>query len=50
MGPNYANSDDLYVFNAGNSEEQNTIEMLIEDKPVNVIIDSGANCNVRRSV
>ena len=34
------------MFSAGNSEGQNTIEMLIEDKPVNVIIDSGANCNL----
>ena len=46
MNPNYANSDDFYVFSAGNSEGQNTIEMLIEDKPVNVIIDSGTNCNL----
>ena len=44
--PNHTNSDDFYVFSAGNSEGQNTIEMLIEDKPVNVIIDSGANCNL----
>ena len=44
MDPNYANSDDFYVFSAGNSEGQNTIEMLTEDKPVNVIIDAGANC------
>ena len=46
MDPNYANSDDFYVFSARNSEGENTKEMLIEDKPVNVIIDSGANCNL----
>ena len=46
MDPNHANSDDFYVFSAGNSEGQNTIEMLIEDKPVNVVIDSGENCNL----
>ena len=45
MDPNHANSDDFYEFSAGNSEGKNTMEMLIEDKPVNVIIDSGANCN-----
>lgn len=46
MQTNYANSDDFYEFSAGNSEGQNTTEMLTEDKPVNVIIDSGANCNL----
>ena len=46
MDGNHANSDDFYVFIAGNIEGQNTVEMLIEDKPVNVIIDSGANCNL----
>ena len=45
MDPNHANSDDFYEFSAGNSEGKNTMEMLIEDKSVNVIIDSGANCN-----
>ena len=45
MDPNHAKSDDFYEFSAGNSEGKNTMEMLIEDKPVNVIIDSGANCN-----
>ena len=43
---NHANSDDFYVFTAGNIEGQNTVEMLIEDKPANVIIYSGANCNL----
>ena len=46
MDPNHANNDDFYVFSTGNSEGQNTIEMLIEDKPVNVMIDSRANCNL----
>ena len=27
-------------------ETQNTVEMMIEDKPINVIIDSGANCSL----
>ena len=46
MDPNHANSNDFYVSITGNSEGQNTIEMLIEDKPVNVIIDSGENYNL----
>ena len=40
------NRDDFYVFSGRSREAQNTIEMLIEDKPINVIIDSGANCNL----
>ena len=46
MDGNHANSDDFCMFSAGNIEGQNTVGMLIEDKPVNVIIDSGANCNL----
>ena len=46
MDPNHANSNDFYVSITGNSEGQNTIEMLIEDKPVNVIIESGENYNL----
>ena len=38
--------DDFYVFSARSGEAQNTVEMLIEDKPIIVIIDSGANCNL----
>ena len=30
----------------GTVKLENTKEMLIEDKPVNVIIDSGENCNL----
>ena len=39
MDLNHANSDDFYEFSARNSEGKNTKEMLIENKPVNVIID-----------
>ena len=34
------------MFSARSGEAQNTVEMLIEDKPINVILDSGANCNL----
>ena len=40
------NKDDFYVFSARSGEEQKTVEILNEDKPINVIIDSGANCNL----
>jgi len=36
----------FYVFNAGNTNGQNTMELIIEDKLVNVVIDSGASCNL----
>ena len=32
------------MFSARDGDAQNTVEMLIEHKPVNVIIDSGGNC------
>lgn len=35
--------DDFYVFSTRSGEEQNTVEMLIEDKPIDFIIASGAN-------
>ena len=35
------------MFSARSGEAQNTVEMLIEDKPINVIIDSAANCNLK---
>ena len=46
MDESHGNRDDFYVFSARSGEAQNTVEMLIEDKPINVIIDSGANCNL----
>ena len=41
---NRVNSDDFYVFNAGTTDGQNTMELMIEDKLVNIVIDSGASC------
>ena len=46
MAENRGNRDNFYVFSARSGEAQNTVEMLIEDKPINVIIDSEANCNL----
>ena len=43
---NCVNSDDFYVFNAGTTDRQNTVELMIEDKVVNIVIDSGASCNL----
>ena len=43
---NRVSSDDFYVFNAGSTDGQNTMELMIEDKLVNVVIDSGASCNL----
>lgn len=43
---NCVTSDDFYVFNAGNNDGQNTMELVIDDKLVNVVIDSGASCNL----
>ena len=37
---------DFYVFSARSREAQNTVEILFEDQPINVTIDSGANCNL----
>ena len=45
MDESRGNRDDFYMFSARSGEAQNTVEMLIEDKPINVILDSGANCN-----
>ena len=46
MDESRGNRDDFYVFSARSGEAQNTVEMLIEDKPINVITDSGTNCNL----
>ena len=43
---NRVSSDDFYVFNARSTDGQNTMELMIEDKLVNVVIDSGASCNL----
>ena len=40
------NSDDFYVFNAVITDGPNTMELMIEDKLVNIVIDSGASCNL----
>ena len=37
--------DGFYVFSAPDSES-NTLPLMIESEPVNVIIDSGATCNL----
>ena len=41
-----ANEDDFYVFYTGEADDQNTLKLEIEDKTINVIIDSGASCNL----
>ena len=46
MDETRGNRDDFYVFSARSRDAQNTVEMLIQDKPINVIIDSGANCSL----
>ena len=46
MDKSRGNRDDFYVFSARSGDAQNTVEMLIQDKPINIIIDSGANCNL----
>ena len=43
---NHVNSDDFYVFIAGTTDGQNTMELMIEDKLVNIVVDSGASCNL----
>ena len=37
--------DGYYVFSASDGES-NTLPLMIENEPVNVIIDSGATCNL----
>ena len=41
-----AGSDDFYMFSAGATDEENTLELTIEDKLINTVIDSGASCNL----
>lgn len=39
-------SRDYYVFNTEDKDEGNVMKLLIEEKNINVIIDSGASCNL----
>ena len=41
-----ASEDDFFVFYTGDTDDQNTLKLEIEDKAINVIIDSGASCNL----
>ena len=43
---NRVSNDDFYVFNAGSTDGPNTMELMIKDKLVNIVIDSGASCNL----
>ena len=40
------NTDNFYVFSARNGDTQNTVEMLIQGKLLNVSTESGANLNL----
>ena len=44
-GSEVSKDDGFYVFNASDGES-NTLPLMIESEPVNVIIDSGATCNL----
>ena len=37
---------DFYVFNADDANKGNVLKLRIEDKIINIIIDSGASCNL----
>ena len=37
---------DFYVFSAGATNEENTLELIIEYKLINTVIDSGASCKI----
>ena len=39
MDESRGNKDEFYVFSARSEEAQNTVEMLTENQPINVIID-----------
>ena len=41
-----ASSGDFYVFYTGDTDDRNSLKLQIEDKIMNVIIDSGASCNL----
>ena len=40
-----ADSDDFYVFIAGATDEENTLELIIEEKLINTVIDSDDSCS-----
>ena len=44
-GSDASEDDGCYVFNTSDGES-NTLPLMIENEPVNVIIDSGATCNL----
>ena len=44
-GSNESKDDGYYVFSASDGES-NTLSPMIENEPVNVIIESGATCNL----
>ena len=46
--PNHIpDDDDYYAFTAAdNSESPSTVQVLIEDKPIDIMVDSGASCNL----
>jgi len=46
MAGEHVSSDDFYVFTTGTSDERNTLELIIQDKPIKVITDSGGSCNL----
>ena len=39
-------NSDFYVFSADDANEGNVLRLKIEDKIINIIIDSGASCNL----
>ena len=41
-----ANSDDFSVFYTGDTDDRNSLKLQIEDNIINVIVDSGASCNL----
>ena len=41
-----ASCGDFYVFYTGDNDDQNSLKLQIEDKIMNVIIDSAASCNL----
>ena len=46
MAGEQVSSDDFYVFTTGTSDERNTLELIIQDKPIKIITDSGGSCNL----
>jgi len=46
MAGEHGSSDDFYVFTAGTGDERNTLELIIQDNPLKVIIASGSSYNL----